>query len=116
MKWLTTYLRRRLERGILNPWSWLVWAGLLFAAWGFCHVMGWRTDTAIISGTADPEHGSMHDAALRGTMYAVAYLVAVTAGPILVLASGVFGLLMWMTGQRQIATESPAAVQQEAKV
>jgi hypothetical protein len=101
MKWLAQVPRRILERSLFNPASWLACAAILFAAWGACHLLGWRADTAVISGTADPAHGSMHWVMLRGTTYALTYFAAITLGTILILSSGMFVVLAHLTGRRK---------------
>ena len=101
MKWLSQLPRRILERSLFNPTSWCAYAALFFAAWGVCHLLGWRADTAVISGTADPAHGSMHWVMFRGALYAISYLAAVTVGPILFLASGMFVILAHVTDSRK---------------
>jgi hypothetical protein len=98
MKWLATRVRRVLERSVFSPVNWLIWAGVLLAAWGVCHLLGWRTDTAVISGTVDAARGDMHRVMLHGMLYAVTYFAAVVVGPILVLASGAFWVLARVTG------------------
>ena len=106
MTWLATRLRRVLERSVFNPVSWLAWAAVLFAAWGVCHALGWRADTAVLSGTVDPAHGSAQSVMLRGMLYAVAYLAAAVVGPVLVLAGGVFIVLVRVTGGRKVVAQA----------
>ena len=91
-------IRRVLERSVFNPLSWLAWAAVMAAAWGVCHALGWRADTAVLSGTVDPSHGSATWVMFRGMIYAVTYFAAMVVGPVLVLASGVFVVLVRVTG------------------
>ncbi|HVT81400.1 MAG TPA: hypothetical protein VHM90_12160 [Phycisphaerae bacterium] len=91
MKWITQSVQKILGRSLLNPASWLGWAGVLIAAWLAAHLLGWRADTAIICGTVDISHGSMHWVMLRGMFYAITWFGAIIVGPILVAAS----LLYW---------------------
>ena len=101
MTWIMTKLRRILERSVFNPANWLAWAAVMVAAWGLCHALGWRADTAVLSGTVDPSHGSATWVMFRGMIYAVTYFAAVVVGPVLVLASGVFVVLVRVTGGRR---------------
>ena len=59
---------------------------LLAAVFGVFHLLGWRDDTAILSGTFDGHDARL--AALRGMLYATFYFAAVVASPVLILAAG----------------------------
>jgi hypothetical protein len=67
-----------------HPLIWLATAVALAIVFGVFHLLGWRDDTRIISGTVA---ASGDDAILRGTGYAAAYFAAVLLSPILALGA-----------------------------
>ena len=77
--------------GVFTPRGWAVRALLIIAAFGVLHLLGWRDDTRVISGTASADLS--HDlTAVRGLVYAAAYFAAVVVSPILIIAAVAFSL------------------------
>jgi hypothetical protein len=62
--------------------------GVLFAVF---HLLGWRDDTAIISGTSLSPDTKF--AVIRGMLYGLTYFLAVIVSPILIIAAGINALL-----------------------
>ncbi len=75
-----------LPRRLVSPGGFVRAALALSLLYAVCHGLGWREHTAFLSG-GEP-------LGLRGVIYVVAYLGFVLVVPILVLAAGVFGLLL----------------------
>ena len=70
-------------------------AMMLLAIFGLFHALGWRGDTAIISGTSSPTDASRM--VIRGVLYALSYFAAVVISPILILTSIISGIFCrWM--------------------
>ena len=64
---------------------------LIPALLGLFHLLGWRDDTAIISGTSiSPDTTAT---ALRGVLYGLTYVLTVTVSPIILLAAGIHLML-----------------------
>ena len=93
MKPLKEFQYRLLDRSLLNPASWAGCALVLMAAWALMHLLGWRVDTAVISGTVDISRGTAQWAMMRGALYALAYFGTTIISPILLLATGIYLLL-----------------------
>ena len=106
MKWIVKIIRSVLEHSLLNPGSWTGVAVVLIAAWALVHLLGWRVDTAVISGTVDVTRGTPQQVMMQGTAYALAYFGAVVVSPILLLASGLFLMLDHLTRARQVQRKS----------
>jgi hypothetical protein len=70
---------------------WAAWAVCLL--YGVCHVLGWREYTAFLSGSAPAAEQANLCLAL-GIVYAAAYFGFVLLAPILLLAAGIFTLLL----------------------
>ena len=84
-------MRRLLGKICFAPVSWISCAILLLLVFGMFHLMGWRQDTAIISGTsAGP---SYYASAMRGLLYGLAYFVAILISPILILTAAIDAVL-----------------------
>jgi hypothetical protein len=64
---------------------------IVFAA---LHLLGWRDDTRILSGTSLPSSGAV----FRGFLYATAYFAAVILAPILLLAGAIQAAIQRATG------------------
>lgn len=79
--------------GLLSPRGWLLRAAALLALFGAMHLLGWRDDTRILSGTATPGVAGAGASILRGIAYGLAYFAAVLVCPILILAAGAYALL-----------------------
>ena len=60
-------------------------AVLLLTVFGLFHLLGWRDDTAIISGTFDDHNARL--TAIKGVLYAASYFAAVVVSPIMILAA-----------------------------
>lgn len=75
-----------LGRTLFRRITWLGTAILLLALFGVFHLLGWRDDTAFISGT--PTSSNPLAAAIRGILYGLSYFSAVLVSPILILATG----------------------------
>ncbi len=83
-------LRMMFIGGLLSPKGWILRAGLLLAIFGILHLLGWRDDTRIISGTSLDGHATI----IHGLLYGLAYFAAMLVCPILILAAGLYALLM----------------------
>jgi hypothetical protein len=94
MSRLKTTLRMLMLGRFLSPPGLLLRAGILLAAFGAFHLLGWRDDTRVLSGTSAPSEGAV----ARGMLYAAAYFSAVLLCPILILAAAI-----QMVMQRAIA-------------
>lgn len=71
-----------------------VGAAVLFVAlFGVFHLLGWRDDTAIISGTYASPDSNPTAAAVRGMLYGLSYFAAIVVSPILILAAGINAVL-----------------------
>jgi Zn-dependent protease with chaperone function len=80
-----------LGRLFFRPGAWLGWAALLLAIFGLLHLLGWRDDTSILSGTLAPGGG---DAMIvRGVLYVIAWFAATLVSPILILAAILYAVL-----------------------
>jgi hypothetical protein len=104
MKWMGKVLERVVGGSLLNPASWIGWALVLIGAWLLGHVLGWRADTAIISGTVDPARGDTQWIMIRGMFYALAYFGAVVVSPVLLLAAGIHVGIVMLVRRRQRRT------------
>ena len=80
-------------RGLLSPRGWLKRAAIIVATLVILHLLGWRADTKIISGTSPPKDFSSQMAAVRGVIYGLVYFAAVVGAPILMIAAGLFAML-----------------------
>ena len=70
-----------------GPAAWVTFAVVIAAMFGVFHLLGWREDVAVLSGTGSPTN---RDAMMvRGMLYVLAYLGTVVVGPILVIGAGV---------------------------
>jgi hypothetical protein len=69
--------------------GWVVRALLMLATLAALHLLGWRADTRIISGTGAPRDLSGELAALRGVVYGFVYFLGVIVAPILILGAGI---------------------------
>jgi hypothetical protein len=83
MKRLTKTLRLLLIGSFFSPLSLLMRAAFLLIVFGVFHLLGWRDDTRILSGTSLPSDAAV----VRGLLYAAAYFSAVIVSPILLLAA-----------------------------
>jgi hypothetical protein len=86
---MITSLFHFLGHALFRPLGWLCWAAMFVVVFGACHLLGWRDDTAILSGTLAP--GS-ELTMVRGLIYLASYFAAVLLSPILILAAGLFVL------------------------
>jgi hypothetical protein len=94
-------LRMSLFGGLLSPLGWVLRAGMVLAAFTVFHVLGWRDDMRIISGTSLP--ASAADAVvIRGLLYGASYFAAVVLCPILILAAGIPALLLRVSCRREV--------------
>ena len=80
--------------------KWIVGAGSMVALFVALHVLGWRDDTRIISGTAAGPGLDSALTALRGVLYALAYFGAVILAPILIIAAGLLAGFSRLVGRR----------------
>ncbi len=80
-------------RRLFTPRGFLGAAAAVCLLYAVCHVLGWREYTAFLSGSAPA--GEPADLCLvLGIVYAAAYFGFVLVAPILLLASGIFALLL----------------------
>lgn len=89
--------RRLLNRftvpyGLCTPGGLLRRAVLVAAAFGVCHLAGWREHTSILSGT-DPSLGEMGLRMYLGFVYLMAFLGVTVIAPILALGALILELL-----------------------
>ncbi|HUS63863.1 MAG TPA: hypothetical protein VMZ28_04930 [Kofleriaceae bacterium] len=76
----------------MTPAGLLGRAAILLAAFGACHLAGWRDLTSVLSGT--PPGSTL--AALGGVLYLVFYFAAVIGVPVLIIAAGLLKVaLRW---------------------
>lgn len=100
-KWIGLSSRQRLS----TPGGFLRIAILVAVAYLACHWLGWRVYASFLSGTgATGEDGKLP--LVLGAVYVVAYMGFVLATPILVLAAGIFAVLLHITGMRPRRKES----------
>jgi len=85
MNRLTKILRTLLIGGLFNPSSLLLRAAFLLVVFATFHIVGWRDDTRILSGTSLPSDSAV----VRGLLYAAAYFTAVIICPILILTAAI---------------------------
>jgi len=73
----------------------LIGAAILFVVlFAVFHLLGWRDDTAIISGTSITPN--VNSTVIRGMLYGMTYFLAVVVSPILLLAAGINAMLRWV--------------------
>ena len=75
--------------GITTPRGWIVRALLILIVLATLHLLGWRDDTRIISGTGSPKDLAGQLAALRGVTYGLVYFAGVIVAPILILGAAI---------------------------
>ena len=83
-------LRPLLASSLFSPRGLLARAAVLLAVFGLFHLLGWRDDTRIFSGTSLP----YTPAVVCGVLYAAAYFSAVILCPIMILAAGINAVLL----------------------
>jgi hypothetical protein len=111
MKWMQKQLRKILSDSLLNPVSWIAWSLIFLSAWAAFHLLGWRIDTAVISGTVDPARGNPHTVMFHGTLYALAYFASTILSPILLLASAIYITILTITRRPKKLSPQPATPQ-----
>jgi hypothetical protein len=111
MKWIIKQLRKILSDSLLNPVSWIAWSLIFLATWAALHLLGWRVDTAVISGTVDPARGNPHTVMLHGTLYALTYFASTILSPILLLASAIYITVLTITRHQKQPSPQPATPQ-----
>ena len=84
-------MNRFVRAAIFARVTWVGTAVLLLALFGTLHRLGWRDDTAILSGTSSPTGGRAM--AIRGVLYALSYFSAVVVAPILLLGAGIDAMI-----------------------
>ncbi len=89
MDQLRAFVRACWHAKLLSPPGLLVRAGLIVAVFATLHLLGWRDDTRIISGTSLASSATV----FRGFVYAAAYFAAIILGPILILAAAIQGAI-----------------------
>jgi hypothetical protein len=67
---------------------------LILTVFAALHLLGWRDDTRILSGTSLPSSGAV----FRGFLYAASYFAAVILAPILLLAGAIQAAIQRVTG------------------
>jgi hypothetical protein len=80
-------------RRLVTPRGFVWAAAALCLLYAVCHVLGWREYTAFLSGSAPAAERANLCLAL-GIVYAVAYFGFVLLAPILLIAAGIFALLL----------------------
>lgn len=81
--------RRLLVGGMTTPRGWIVRAWLILITLLVLHLLGWREETRIISGTGAPKDLAGELAALRGVIYGFVYFLGVIVAPILILGAAI---------------------------
>lgn len=77
---------------LLSPGGFLRLAGFLALLFGLLHLLGLRSYTAVFSGTiVVADAGGLILGRLLGVTYALTYLGAVVAAPVLVIGALLFG-------------------------
>ena len=85
---------------LMTPGGYLKAAVTLAVFYIVLHLLGWREYTCFLSGTITPGAVGTRQAVM-GAFYVFAYLGFVLAVPILLLASGIFSLLLRIAGRPQ---------------
>lgn len=85
--------RTRWAGRVVSPGGFLLSAVLLAGVFLVCHLAGWRQNMSFLCGT--PPTGQEEDLPiLFGLLYALSYFAAVLIAPVLLLAAGIFALLL----------------------
>jgi hypothetical protein len=106
MKRRLSFAFRGLWGGFFLPRGWLVRAAVIVLAWLLMHLLGWREDTRIISGTSLPNDFAGALGVFRGVAYLLAYFAAVVVAPILVIGAGILWLSTLNLRPRQRTQEA----------
>lgn len=77
--------------GTLTPAGLCVWAGLAAFVLGAVHLMGWREQVTVLSGTL-PAGTILVAAQFKAMVYLVAWFGTVVAAPVLLFAAGLLRL------------------------
>jgi hypothetical protein len=101
-------LRAIVKRPLSRRATFLGAAVLFVAVFGVFHLLGWRDDTAIISGTYALPGANPTAAAVRGMLYGLSYFAAIVVSPILILAAGINAVLRRWTKAKIVTHASPS--------
>lgn len=91
-----TVKKSRPVRRLVSPGGFLRMGIAMAVLFAICHAMGWRENTSYLSGSApDGQHTAWSLA--FGQLYLASYLGIAVMTPILVLAAGIFAMLVRWT-------------------
>ena len=91
---IKSHLRMFWRADLLSPAGSVAHAVLILGVFATLHLLGWRDDTRILSGTSLPSSGAV----FRGFLYSAAYFAAVILSPILLLAGAIQAAIQRATG------------------
>ena len=93
--------RRWLLPPLLSPLGFAVAAVILAAAFGVVHVLGWRANTTILSGTSPTGDVTDVGPIVAGLLYVLLYFIFVVLVPILAMAAIVHTLMLRLVRVRR---------------
>ncbi len=96
---------KRRRFGLLSPAGWLIRAVVLLVLFAAMHLLGWREHTNVFSGTLGLNSTADYLRAIAGGLYVIAWFATVVVAPILLIAAGVFALLLWRRSPTDPATD-----------
>lgn len=102
-------MSRFLRKVLFGRATWMRSAVLFIAVLGLLHLLGWRENTAVISGTT--VGASFYGSALRGVLYGISWFAAVIVSPILILAMGIDAILRRL-GRTNPSVKTPGSDEQ----
>ena len=94
MNLIKSRLRMFWRADLLSPAGLVAHAVVILGLFATLHLLGWRDDTRILSGTSLPSSGAV----FRGFLYSAAYFAAVILSPILLLAGAIQAAIQRATG------------------
>lgn len=81
--------REFMRAEFLSPKDLVQRAAVFSAAFAIIHILGLREFTSIINGTTGSVEMSFNEAAVRGVIYLILYMIAVVIVPILLIAAAI---------------------------
>lgn len=86
----------------MSPGSFLLCAVTFAGVYLVLHAAGFRESTSVFCGTLPTAHGEQVRMGFCALLYTIFYMLTVLAAPILVIAAGVFVLLVRRTATRAV--------------
>lgn len=84
----------------VRPLTWTTIAVLIGTVFVVLHLLGWRSDTSIISGTVPMEGVAGEMAIMRGVAYALVWFTFIIVSPILLIAAVLRAVFVRVIGER----------------